>query len=208
MLEKIPEGIGEALRGQRAGLEQTVIERQKKSSTLALIKVSSSAFANEKIIPVIYTADAAGISPPLEWRGMPQATTSVAVIIEDADSPTPHPLVHAIVVNLDPRESSIGEGALDSAGHRGFGLHCGPNSFLFHGWSPPDPPPGHGSHRYVFQVFALRRPLFEKAPGREELVRAINEFGIGAGCVIASYERAQRIRVQESEILGPDVAPA
>jgi Raf kinase inhibitor-like YbhB/YbcL family protein len=207
MLEKIPEGIGEALRGQRAGLEQTVIERQRKSSPLALIEVSSSAFAKDKVIPVIYTADGAGISPPLEWRGLPPGTLFVAVIVEDADSPTPHPLVHAIVVNLDPRESSIAEGALDSAEHRGFGLHCGLNSFLFHGWSPPDPPPGHGPHRYVFQVFALRRPAFEKAPGREELSRAINECGIGAGFLIATYERAQRIKVQDSEILGPDASP-
>jgi hypothetical protein len=64
----------------------------------------------------------------------------------------------------------------------------------------------------VFQVFALRYarsgPLFEKAPGREELVRAISEFGIGAGCVIATYERAQRVKSEDAEIVGPDTEPA
>ena len=206
MLQKLPESVGEALQNQRAGLEHTVIERLKKSSALPLIEVASSAFARENAIPAKYTADGGGVSPPLEWRGLPTETSSVAVIVEDADSPTPHPLVHAIVVNLDVRESSIVEGALDSPEHHGVGLETGPNSFLAHAWLPPDPPPGHGPHRYVFQVFALRAPLFEKAPGREELVRTIAEFGIGAGCVIATYERAQRVKSEDAQI-GPDMDP-
>jgi Raf kinase inhibitor-like YbhB/YbcL family protein len=219
MLQKIPESIGQALHDQRAGLEHTVLERLKKSCKLALIEVSSSVFAVDNTVPTKYTADGGGVSPPLEWRNLPSATSFVAVIVEDADSPTPHPLVHAIVVNLDPRESSLVEGALDSPDHSGVGLPTGPNSFLSHAWLPPDPPPGHGPHRYVFQVFALSGPLFGKAPGREELVRAIAEFGIGAGRVIAIYERAQRVKNEDhvkneecefenSQPLGPDIAPA
>lgn len=207
MLQKLPESFGEALQNQRAGLEHTVIERLRSSSGLTPIEVSSSAFAVENAVPIKYTADGGGVSPPLEWRGLPDGSSSVAIIVEDADSPTPHPLVHAIVVNLDPRESSIVEGALDSPEHRGVGLETGPNSFLAHAWLPPDPPPGHGPHRYVFQVFALRGPLFDQAPGREELVRAITEFGIGAGCVIATYQRAQRVKSEDAE-LGPDLEPA
>jgi Raf kinase inhibitor-like YbhB/YbcL family protein len=216
MLGKMPEAFGEALHNQRAGLEQTVIKRLKGSSDLKLIHVSSSAFADGNTIPTKYTADGGGVSPPLEWRDVPPGTSFVAVIVEDADSPTPHPLVHAIVVNLDPRESSIVEAALDSPDHKGVGLDTGPNSFLSHAWLPPDPPPGHGPHKYVFQVFALRDagsyarsgPRFEKAPGREELVRAIEEFGVGAGCVIATYERAQRVKNEDAEFAGPDIEPA
>jgi Raf kinase inhibitor-like YbhB/YbcL family protein len=208
MLGKIPESVGEALHNQRAGLEQTVIKRLNKSPRLVLIEVSSSAFAGENTVPTKYTADGGGVSPPLEWSGLPPGTSFVAVIVEDADSPTPHPLVHAIVVDLDPRESSIVEGALDSPDHTGVGLKTGLNSVLAHAWLPPDPPPGHGPHRYVFQVFALRGALFEKAPGREELVRAITEFGIGAGCVIATYERARRVKSDEANIVGPDIEPA
>ena len=112
MLQKLPESVGEALQNQRAGLEHTVIERLRKSSELTPIEVSSSAFAVENTVPVKYTADGGGISPPLEWRRLPDGSSFVAIIVEDADSPTPHPLVHAIVVNLDPRESSLVEGAL------------------------------------------------------------------------------------------------
>jgi Raf kinase inhibitor-like YbhB/YbcL family protein len=207
MLEKIPKSIGDALHNRRAGFEQTVAERQKKLLKRALIEVSSSAFTGG-MIPTKYTADGGGVSPPLQWRNLPQNAAHVAVIVEDADSPTPHPLVHAIVVNLDVRETSLVEGALDSPDHTGVGLTTGPNSFLSHAWLPPDPPPGHGPHSYVFQVFALRGPLFEEAPGREALVRAIAEFGVGAGRVIATYERAQREMSEDSENFGSDIAPA
>ena len=76
-------------------------------------------------------------------------------MVEDADAPTPHPLVHAIVVGLEPGDGALAEGALDSADHDGSGLQAGRNSYLQARWLPPDPPPGHGVHRYAFQLFAL-----------------------------------------------------
>src|SRR5215468_10402113 len=47
-----------------------------------------------------YTADGAGVSPPLQWKGVPDAAGSVVLLVEDADSPTRHPLVHAIAYDL------------------------------------------------------------------------------------------------------------
>ncbi len=208
MLEKLPEGIGEALHDQRAGLEQTVFYRRSRGSEMANIVVRSSAFDPTQSIPVRYTADGSGISPPLEWQSVPASASSVAVIVEDADSPTPHPLVHAIVVNLDPRESSLIEGALNSPDHAGVGLDTGRNSYLSHAWLPPDPPPGHGVHRYVFQVFALQGPALSDAPGRQEVVRAIEACGVAAGYVIGIYERAQRIRASELQQTGAEAASA
>jgi Raf kinase inhibitor-like YbhB/YbcL family protein len=207
MLEKLPPGIGEALRDQRAGLEQTVLYRLRRGMEMPTIVVRSSAFDPNQSIPVRYTADGSGVSPPLEWRGVPASASSVAVIVEDADSPTPHPLVHAIVVNVDPRESSLIEGALNSPDHSGVGLDTGLNSYLSHAWLPPDPPPGHGLHRYVFQVFALRGSALSDAPGRQEVVRAIEDCGVAAGCVIGTYERAQRIRASELQQTEVEAAP-
>ncbi len=208
MLEKIPPNIGEALQNQRAGLEQTVFRRLDGSTQWPSMDVSSSAFSNGNPLPVKYTADGGGISPPLQWRGVPDDTSFVVLIVEDADSPTPHPLVHAIVVNLDPRESSMAEGALDSPDHVGVGLATGLNSFLSNKWLPPDPPPGHGKHCYVFQIFALRGPLFDRPPGRDELFSAIKENGVAAGHVIATYERSQRERTQDAATLDGAIVPA
>jgi Raf kinase inhibitor-like YbhB/YbcL family protein len=214
MLEKLPEAVGEMLQGQRAGLEKTVYHRLFTDAAPPQLEVRSSVFGTDQSIPARYTADGAGVSPPLEWRGIPAGTGSVVIVVEDADAPTPQPLVHAIVVNVDPRESSLIEGALDSPHHTGVDLQAGRNSFLSHAWLPPDPPPGHGVHRYVFQVFALRDASFSKTPGREEVVRAIECGALAAGYVIGTYDRAVRVRSVQPDastqedglVLGADTA--
>ncbi len=98
---------------------------------------------------------AKGVSPPLQWTGLPAGAASLLLIVEDADSPTPNPLVHAIVVNLAADSGALAEAAIPSQGNEGAGLHVGRNSTLQAAWLPPDPPPGHGVHRYAFQLFAL-----------------------------------------------------
>ncbi|MDP9096084.1 MAG: YbhB/YbcL family Raf kinase inhibitor-like protein, partial [Pseudomonadota bacterium] len=59
------------------------------------------------------------------------------------------------------------------------------------GWTPPAPPPGHGPHRYAFQVFALDdRPLFRHPPHRGRLMRAIREHILAQGCIVGTYANA------------------
>ena len=98
------------------------------------------------------------MSPPLRFGGLPPGARSLALVVEDADSPTPAPLVHALVWDI-PAEENHGfhEAALDADAMptTRAGATMGKNSFLSTGWLPPDPPTGHGPHRYCFQVFAL-----------------------------------------------------
>jgi Raf kinase inhibitor-like YbhB/YbcL family protein len=197
MFEKIPDSIGEALRHQRAGLGRIVFHQLSNPFDWSPITVKSSAFAAEGAIPTQYTADGAGLSPPLEWTRAPERAESMVIIVEDADSPTPQPLVHAIVVNLGAADTHIPQGALNSPDHPGVGLQAGRNSYLMRAWLPPDPPPGHGIHRYVFQVFALDVGAdFSASPGRHEVVDAIANRAVAAGYLIGTYERARREPVE------------
>jgi Raf kinase inhibitor-like YbhB/YbcL family protein len=205
MLEKLPPEVGDALRNRRAGIEETLIHRLRSKPELGTIVVRSPAFNPDGPMPSRYTSDGAGVSPPLEWSVLPEQTSQVVIVVEDADSPTPHPLVHAIVVLRDPVESSIREGAINSPHHEGIGLQTGLNSYLSHAWLPPDPPPGHGPHRYVFQVFALGETDLSQSPGRSQVYEAIEHHGLGAGAVIGTYERGIRERAQ-GEV--PEVNPA
>ena len=107
MLEKLPDAVGHALRGQRAGLDKIAFQAVDLRAGMAAVDVRSLAFADHAPIPAQYTADGTGISPPLQWTGVPSQAASLALIVEDADSPTPAPLVHAIVVNL----TRTGEGS-------------------------------------------------------------------------------------------------
>jgi len=190
MLEKLPQALGHALRNQRAGLDQIAFNLVSVGGGTAAIQVRSLAFADHAPIPALYTADGAGISPPVEWTGIPQGTASVLLIVEDADAPTPHPLVHAIVVDLPPQDGALPEDALKSSHSEGLGYHTGRNSYLQASWLPPDPPPGHGVHRYAFQVFALEAaPDFGGTPGREAVLEALRSHGIASGCLIGTYLR-------------------
>lgn len=194
MLEKLPDAIGHALRDVRAGLDTTAFNQSGLRTGLTTITVSSLAFADHAPVPVRYTADGPGLSPPLQWHGVPAGTSAVVLIVEDADAPTPRPLVHAIVVDLPADEDgALAEGALSSPDHPGDGLHEGRNSLLSVGWLPPDPPPAHGQHRYVFQVFALGPPqgmdVFSHTPGRDEVLDAIRTRALASGCLVGTYER-------------------
>ena len=190
MLEKLPDAIGHALRDQRAGLDQTAFRRYDLRGGLAAIQVSSLAFVDHGPIPATYTADGEGRSPPLAWTGVPEAAATVLLLVEDADSPTPHPLVHAIAVDLPTGDGALAEGALDGDDADPAAPHLGRNSFLGSGWLPPDPPPGHGVHHYAFQIFALTAGAdFGGTPGREAVLEAIEAFGIASGCLLGTYER-------------------
>jgi Raf kinase inhibitor-like YbhB/YbcL family protein len=193
MLEKLPESIGQALINQRAGMESVVYNQLHAQRVVTRLGVRSRAFVFNARLPPQYTADGEGISPPLAWDDVPGDADSIALIVEDADSPTPHPLVHAIVVDIAPKDSVLEEGALNSPNHRGAGFETGRNSFFKRAWLPPDPPRGHGEHRYVFQVFALRKGLpFSGVPGRREFTAVILDRAMAVGCLIGTYERSQR----------------
>jgi Raf kinase inhibitor-like YbhB/YbcL family protein len=190
MLEKLPDALGHALHDQRAGLDQTAFSRLPLRGGQAAITVRSLAFADHAPMPPRYTADGEGSSPPLQWSGVPASATSVLLLVEDADSPTPRPLVHAIVVDLPPGDGALAEGALDRSGDTGGELKMGRNSYLQTGWLPPDPPPGHGVHRYVFQVFALSDgPAWSGTPGRDAVLEALAQRALASGCLIGTYER-------------------
>jgi Raf kinase inhibitor-like YbhB/YbcL family protein len=190
MLEKLPGAVGHMLRERRAGLDKLVFNRSGLRTGQGLLQIASLAFADHATVPARYTADGEGVSPPLHWSGVPQGAASLALIVEDADAPTGEPLVHAIVVDLPASDESLPEGALSSAGHEGQHMHEGRNSYLRSGWLPPDPPPGHGEHRYAFQLFALGPgAAFEKTPGRDDLLEAIRERGLASGLLIGTYAR-------------------
>lgn len=208
MLEKLPSMIGQALHDRRAGLGSIAFNQVDLRNGTAAITVTSLAFGDHEAIPAQYTADGAGTSPPMEWTGIPSEAGSIVLLVEDADAPTPHPLVHAIVVALPPKDGSLPEGAL---GDKELDGDIGRNSYLRTRWLPPDPPPGHGVHRYAFQVFALNADAaLPKTPGREAVLKAIEDHAIASGCLIGTYERPDgsiKIPATAAGAVGPTETP-
>jgi hypothetical protein len=191
MLEVLPAGLGWVLSGVRAGLDNLVFHHDGLADVPATIEVTSSAFGDGDELPVRFTVDGDGISPPLCWRGVPSNAREVVLLIEDADSPTPYPLVHSIVWRLPAGDGSLNEGAMPAVADFGTKPAMGVNSYLRIGYLAPDPPPGHGPHNYAFQIFALAAPLMldTAAPGRTELLDALHVHALAKGLLIGTYER-------------------
>ena len=190
MLEKIPAGVGRALRSVRPGMETLVSQDDAFAAVPEVIAITSSAFRPDGAIPARYTEDGEKLSPPLEWVGVPTEAQALVLLVEDADSPTFKPLVHAILGDLPPVDSALAEGALPThgSGEERFGM--GRNSYLHAAWLPPDPPRGHGPHRYAFQMFAMDEPPnFARTPGRSALVAALRGHVIARGLMVGTYGR-------------------
>jgi Raf kinase inhibitor-like YbhB/YbcL family protein len=194
MLEHLPRWLGALLRSVRAGHAKLTIVQDEIAPGELTIELSSPAFASGARLPARFTADGAGLSPPLTWRGVPEGTACLALLVEDADAPLPTPLVHAVVFNLPADSAGLAEGAIVADGPegemRGDGSNVGRNSFMSEGWLPPDPPPGHGAHDYVFQLFALSERIDVLSnPGRAELTRALKGRVLAAGLLVGTYSR-------------------
>lgn len=187
MLEKLPKIIGHAIQGIRPGVEGLLYHQAFLEDVPETLVLESPAF-DAPFLPQRFTADGDGLSPPFIWSGVPAGAKSLLLVIEDADSPTPAPLVHAIVYDLPPRDGRLLEGEIkpteDTPGQTGL------NSFLSAGYLPPDPPPGHGPHHYVAQLYALDAPSgLTGHPGRPAIKTLLDDHAIARGVASTIYER-------------------
>lgn len=128
-------------------------------------------------------------SPPLVWTPVPNAA-AYAIIVQDPDAPRAHPFVHWLIWNIPGEATSLPEGLPNetSLGLVG-GATQGVNGSGTVGWFGPRPPPGHGLHRYHFQIFALAQRLtFGPNAPLETLVSALKGDTLAEGLLVATYE--------------------
>ncbi|PZQ61837.1 MAG: YbhB/YbcL family Raf kinase inhibitor-like protein [Sphingomonas taxi] len=198
MLEHVPHWLGRLLHNVRAGHSRLVIVQDGVVTGDDRLDLSSLAFADGARLPERFTADGEGVSPPLAWSGVPAGTAALALLVEDPDAPAPNPLVHAVVWNIAPTQAGLDEGAITADGRGGMdGSDVGRNSYMQEGWLPPDPPPGHGSHDYVFQLFALSEaPPLDINPGRSDVLEAIRGRVLAAGLLVGTYSRGEEVPLE------------
>ena len=128
-------------------------------------------------IPGRHTCDGDDLSPPLAWTAAPEGTAAFALIVDDPDA---RGWIHWVVADIPADRVSVEENESPGTdGRNGFGRA---------GWGGPCPPSG--SHRYVFEIFALSAELGLPAGfGADQLRAAMEGKVLGSGRLTASYRR-------------------
>jgi Raf kinase inhibitor-like YbhB/YbcL family protein len=181
--------MGRILRGVRAGERHSASNHAALFGVPEVISLKSEWFLNGKQMPLRSAGMGVGenISPPLTWSAVPARTVELAIIMEDLNAPLPRPFVHMIAYRISPDKSSVAEGALS---HEAIGVALGRSTAGAQGYMGPRPVPGHGPHRYIFQILALgRRTAFSSAPKLKAFLDGISGTVIGRGMLLGTYER-------------------
>ncbi|MCX6792006.1 MAG: YbhB/YbcL family Raf kinase inhibitor-like protein [Candidatus Gottesmanbacteria bacterium] len=114
------------------------------------MKLTSPAFENYKKIPALYTCDGKKMHPPVAISGVPSATKSLALIVDDPDAPG-GTFTHWVIWNINPSTEEIAEGSVPEKSQEGT------TSAGSIGFTPPCPPSS--THRYFFTLYALDAKL-------------------------------------------------
>jgi Raf kinase inhibitor-like YbhB/YbcL family protein len=155
--------LGFLLKGRRAGEAKLAWNHLAAASAPVNMTLTSDWFEDGGLMPERSAGPGIGAnrSPPLAWSTPPAGTRQLALIIEDPDAPLPRPLVHLVLCGLPSELRGLAPGDLNGPAPGGGCL--GRGTFGRVGYSGPRPLPGHGPHRYVFQLLALDRPANKQA---------------------------------------------
>ena len=183
--------FGRLMRGIHAGEEKLLWNQPAVRSAPETIVLSSSAFQDGSAIPTRYAAGSMGEnqSPPLEWSNVPNGTAEIVLVMEDLDAPLPVTSLHLVVTGISPSTNGLPAGCLnrDTQSSR---FRLGKGLMGRQGYYGPMPPPSHGPHRYVFQMFALDRTLrTDIAFDRKTLLKEIEGRVLARGRLIGTFER-------------------
>ena len=128
-----------------------------------MFTLESPAFANGGTMPDKY-AEGGYVSPPLNWKNIPAGTKSFAIDMIDPDVPEqfnfPRVFAHWMVYNIPAATTSLPEGASPGKNMPSGAIEMNTDFVTFQipgfstGYGPPWPPDA--SHRYVFNIYALK----------------------------------------------------
>lgn len=153
---------------------------------LSDLELTSPAFADGGPIPAAHSADGGNVSPPLAWARVPEGTRSLAVVCFDPDAPLLKPdgtigVVHWVLYDIPAGTGGLAEGTTE--------FTAGPSDRGEPGYYGPQPPPGHGPHRYVFWLLALRRePDLPAGLDLRSLLSSVEPDVLGMNRLVGTFE--------------------
>jgi Raf kinase inhibitor-like YbhB/YbcL family protein len=163
---------------------------------LPTFTVTSTTFKDGEAVPNSFVSGLMGAggedeSPQLSWSGFPEETRSFAVTVYDPDAPTASGFWHWAVANLPATVTDLPAGVGDGspAGFPGEAVTLSNDAGMqrFVGAAPP---PGHGAHRYIVVVHAVKVEKLEVNGDSSPAYLGFNLFSnaIARATITGTYE--------------------
>ncbi|MBC7887378.1 MAG: YbhB/YbcL family Raf kinase inhibitor-like protein [Ferruginibacter sp.] len=152
-------------------------EEATKAVAYKRLKLSSTSFADNGMIPALYTCEGININPPLDIEQIPDEAKCLVLIVDDPDAPSKtwvHWIIWNIPVTHHIKENEVhGVEGVNDSGH--------------HHYDGPCPPSG--THRYFFKVYALNDLLdLPASADKVQLEKAMSGLIVGFGEIVGLYK--------------------
>jgi len=151
------------------------------------LKLKSSLFKEGGSVPQKFTCDGKDISPALQWSGAPNATKTLALIMDDPDAPA-GTWVHWVIYNIPGNQKKLPEG-IPTKEKLSNGTRQASNDFRKAGYGGPCPPEGK-SHHYFFKLYALDTMLdLPSMASKSQLEASMESHILGQTQLMGTYQR-------------------
>ncbi len=177
-------GVRVAAAGVAVGLGLSLVAAQARSQ--GHLTVTSPAFPSGGFIPVDFSCDGRGNSPPLDWSAAPAGTRSIAVVVDDPDAAAGR-FTHWVLYDLPPDTTHLAPDAVARASLPA-GAVQGKNGKGQSGWAPVCPPPP-GVHHYHFDVYALDESVPLASATEQDLASAMRGHVLAQGEIVGMFQR-------------------
>jgi len=159
----------------------------KEDEYMEKISVLAEGFNEGDMMPGEFTCKGKDISPSISWKGIPEGTKSVTLIMDDPDAPA-GTFVHWVIYNMPAHTRDLPKGMLPDK-ILADGSMQGMTDFGETGYGGPCPPPGK-PHRYFFKVYALDMKLnLPAGASKSQVESAMKGHILADGVLMGRYQR-------------------
>ena len=147
------------------------------------MKITSTSFQHNSVMPSQFTCDGQNINPPLDINDVPSNAKSLALIVDDPDAVV-GVWDHWVVFNMPPSANQIAQDSQPDG-------VAGKNSGGRNNYQGPCPPSG--THRYFFKLYALDSMLnLPEGSGKKQVEAAMQNHIVAKAELIGTYKKIGR----------------